>query len=72
MDVKIALQKQIPQMVEKTILHFDGEFYKCPICENLLTEEQNYCDECGQKLLWKSQKNRSDANGKISRIEEDE
>ena len=67
----MALRKHIPRKPVKTILHFDGNYVKCPICENLLSEEHNYCDECGQKLIWDSQQNRSGENGKIRRIEED-
>lgn len=55
--------------VEKTILHFDGDYFKCPACENLLQEKQRYCDECGQKLLWKDDRNETK---QIRRIEEGE
>ena len=47
-----ALKKQDSQKVEKTILHFDGNHYKCPVCEELLSYDQKYCDECGQRLDW--------------------
>ena len=51
-ELKEAREKQVAKKpIEK-------EFYNmphcsCPICEGGLYYEQEYCDECGQKLDWK-------------------
>lgn len=51
LDVAIqALEKQIPKKLDFTE---DKEFALCPCCNgNGLTDKQEYCDNCGQKLDW--------------------
>lgn len=34
-----------------------NNFHICPNCEEVLLPKQNFCDECGQKLDWSSDKN---------------
>ena len=33
-----------------------NNFHRCPSCEEGLLPKQNFCDECGQKLDWSSDK----------------
>lgn len=28
--------------------------YVCPVCDQEIAYEQNYCSECGKPILWKS------------------
>lgn len=45
-----ALKKQIPK---KTIT--SGNFFivqRCPVCDEYVPVEANYCMKCGQKLEW--------------------
>ena len=45
-----ALEKQIPK---KTIT--SGNFFivqRCPVCDEYVPVEANYCMKCGQKLDW--------------------
>lgn len=45
-----ALEKQIPKRPDFTE---DKEFALCPCCNGKgLSDKQNYCDNCGQKLDW--------------------
>lgn len=45
-----ALEKQIPKRPDFTE---DKEFVLCPCCNGKgLSDKQNYCDNCGQKLDW--------------------
>lgn len=34
-----------------------NNFNRCPNCEEGLLPKQNFCDDCGQKLDWSSDKN---------------
>jgi hypothetical protein len=46
-----ALEKQIA----KKPTSFNGKIFNvrnCPKCRIVLTDETNYCSECGQKLDW--------------------
>jgi len=44
----MALYKQIPHM---PIRHSDGTHF-CEICGNTVKSYEEYCDQCGQALLW--------------------
>lgn len=47
---KAALEKQIPK---RPYFTEDKEFVLCPCCNGKgLSDKQNYCDNCGQKLDW--------------------
>lgn len=48
-----ALQKQEPLPPQKQELGGDY-YYKCywMTCGNTVYPYQNYCDKCGQKILW--------------------
>lgn len=50
--VTVALEKQIPKepISRKTLDNYP--YYKCPCCNHVDVDEQNYCDNCGQKLDW--------------------
>lgn len=48
-EMREAVQKQRPLQPIKT-----GACTYCPVCRMFIGKEnQNYCDECGQKLDWK-------------------
>ena len=37
-------------MVKKNFQTIDGFFYVCPVCGKYISESDNYCRECGQKI----------------------
>ena len=50
-----AMEKQIPKKVGTTTNRFNVTHYHCPRCEChawIEYENQSYCDNCGQALLW--------------------
>lgn len=47
-----ALEKRIPKKPIKYKTPENIPVYKCPCCYNIDVDEQEYCDQCGQKLDW--------------------
>lgn len=49
-----ALEKQVPKYPKKT--KAEGyryiDTYRCPNCEKILQEQDDYCYHCGQALDW--------------------
>lgn len=54
-----ALEKQIPQKPnygrEQTSLFGEDDISYCPRCTSLLPEGVNYCEVCGQRILWEDE-----------------
>lgn len=54
-----ALEKQIPQKPnyerEQTSPFGEDDIPYCPRCRSSLPEGVNYCEECGQKILWEDE-----------------
>lgn len=49
-----ALDKQIPKKpIEKFAFSDDIEAGLCPLCNEGVNEEMNFCSYCGQALEWK-------------------
>lgn len=64
MEIKEALEKQIPiKPIIKTNA-YNHKFYKCPNCgidiENVMYSPYVYCHKCGQKLNWGNEDDRED------------
>ena len=48
-----ALEKQIPKKpIEKFAFSDDIEAGLCPLCNEGVNEEMNFCSYCGQALEW--------------------
>lgn len=52
----LALEKQVPKVVQKGMIKVGGEFhhyiFTCPICHTEFEGSWRYCPICGQKLKW--------------------
>ena len=53
-----ALEKQIPKELiyerEQSSPFGEDDYAYCPCCENPLPNGVNYCEVCGQRLLWEA------------------
>ena len=47
-----ALEKQIPKKLDEHNFYDEPHHYLCPDCGNIVINQHNYCEECGQKLDW--------------------
>ena len=44
-----SLEKQIPKLV----YYDEGDIdYKCPVCNEVVYEKDNYCSACGNAIKW--------------------
>lgn len=54
-----ALKKQIPKKLiyehEQSSPFGEDDYAYCPCCENPLPNGVNYCEVCGQRLLWEDE-----------------
>lgn len=54
-----ALEKQIPKELiyerEQSSPFGEDDYAYCPCCENPLPNGVNYCEVCGQRLLWEDE-----------------
>lgn len=54
-----ALKKQIPKKLiyerEQSSPFGEDDYAYCPCCENPLPDGVNYCEVCGQRLLWEDE-----------------
>lgn len=54
-----ALEKQIPKKLiyerEQSSPFGEDDYAFCPRCENPLPNGVNYCEVCGQRLLWEDE-----------------
>lgn len=63
-----AIDKQIAKMVlNQNVLTTSRNFVynwigTCPTCKRAICGKQNYCSECGQKLLWSNLSDAEAAN----------
>ena len=51
-EVREALEKQIPEKVEVEVSETGGAQYNCQICWGFVGYLNKYCENCGQKLDW--------------------
>ena len=49
--IKVALEKQIAKAPMQNYYNEGDYAWECVSCEEVVTEGQNYCHNCGQKLL---------------------
>ena len=51
-DAVDCMEKQISMRLETRQSEVSGEYYKCPICNQVVETRASYCRRCGQALEW--------------------
>lgn len=51
--VLMSITKQLPLEIKNP--YIGGRYGNCPVCSKIVTIGENYCSECGQRLLFKKQ-----------------
>lgn len=52
-ELRVARDKQVAMKICEHDFYDEPHYYQCPNCKNIVIgNEQEYCEECGQKLDW--------------------
>ena len=49
-EFKILKEKNTPMELAEHNFQDEVHHYLCPSCRNIVSHNQNYCEECGQRL----------------------